>query len=328
MNPEIDNLNKNLLAYLKEQLDEANIEFRSPPVQLQGGFETQIYRFQLKEASGEFSKPLILRLYPARYGTGNAIWESTIQEVLSAAAYTVAKPHLLCEDLSILGGAFFIMDYLPGEPMVKAPFEQVPVLLGKNHATLHRINPDPLVKAIHRKGIDSHLLYLDHRFANHSNLVEIFPWLGEPIEWLDQNRPSEPDQLAVCHGDFHPLNILVLDGRISGVLDWPGFLIADPALDIANTITLSTIPFKHLAPTLGMDVTSLDFDLFVESYKNAYRSVKPLDDSHLDYYQVGRCVNALAEGAHGHTVWRHPLILKDLLLFIQSVTGIQVDIPN
>ena len=212
--------------------------------------------------------------------------------------------------------------------MVKAPFEQVPVLLGKNHAALHRIEPDPLVKAIQHKGIDSQLLYLDHRFANHKKLVETFAWLRDPIEWLDQNRPPEPDQLAVCHGDFHPLNILVHDGQVTGVLDWPGFLIADPALDIANTITLSTIPFKHLAPTLGMDVSSLDFDLFVESYLHAYRSEKPINSSHLDYYQVRRCVNALAEGAHGHMVWRHPLILQDLLVFIRSVTGIQVDVPN
>jgi aminoglycoside phosphotransferase (APT) family kinase protein len=328
MNTAVENLNENLLTYLKVQLDETSIEYINPPIQLQGGFETQIYKFQLSGASGEFSKPLILRLYPAWFGSGNAIWESTIQEALSAADYPVAKPHLLCEDLSILGGAFFVMDYLPGEQMVKAPFEQVPALLGKNHAALHRIDPDPLVKTIQHKGIDSHLLYLDHRYANHNYLVKKFSWLRDPIEWLDQNRPTEPEELAVCHGDFHPLNILVQDGQVTGVLDWPGFLIADPALDIANTITLSTIPFKHLAPTLGMEVSSLDFDLFVEGYLNAYRSEKPFDSSHLEYYQVRRCVNALAEGAHGQTVWRHPLILKDLNDYIQSVTGIQVDIPD
>ena len=68
------------------------------------------------------------------------------------------------------------------------------------------------------------------------------------IDWLLENRPPEPERLAVCHGDFHPLNILVQDGIVTGVLDWPGFIIADPALDIANTIVLSTIPFKHIAP--------------------------------------------------------------------------------
>jgi hypothetical protein len=48
--------------------------------------------------------------------------------------------------MSILGGAFFIMDHLPGQLLVAAPPETVPGLLGKTHAELHNIDPDPLIK--------------------------------------------------------------------------------------------------------------------------------------------------------------------------------------
>jgi aminoglycoside phosphotransferase (APT) family kinase protein len=328
MKSKIDNLNENLLGYLTGQLINNEIDYHTPPIQLQGGFETHIYKFQLSGASDEFSQPLILRLYPAMYGTGNSVWESTIQEVLSAADYPVAKPHILCNDLSILGGAFFIMDYLPGKQMVHAPIKLISELLGKNHAALHWIDPDPLVQAIHEKGIDSHLLYLDHRYANLEQRKKEYPWIHDIIDWLVQNRPPEPKKLAVCHGDFHPLNILIQDEQVTGVLDWPGFMITDPALDVANTITLSTIPFKHLASSLGMDVKSLDFDLFIEEYLASYQTVKPVDSAHLDYYRVRRCVNALIEGAQGQTVWQHPLIVKDLLVFIHTVTGIQVITPD
>ena len=142
MNPENDLLNEKLLAYLREELDEKRLAYQSPPVQLQGGFETQIYRFHLKGAGEPFSQPLVLRLYPAMYGTGNAIWESTVQNALAAEAYPVAKAHLLCTNLSVLGGAFFIMDLLPGKPLVHAKFETVPKLLGRSHADLHRIEPN------------------------------------------------------------------------------------------------------------------------------------------------------------------------------------------
>ncbi len=53
---------------------------------------------------------------------------------------------------------------------------------------------------------------------------------------------------SICHGDFHPLNILVKEGQVTAVLDWPGFSIADPVLDVAYTVVLLTIPAKHLFP--------------------------------------------------------------------------------
>ncbi len=302
------------------------ITYQTPPVQLQGGFETQIYRFQLEGAQDEFAQPLILRLYPARYSSGNAVWESTIQNALISADYPVAKAHLLCTEMSVLGGAFFIMDYLPGEPLINAPLELVPDLLGQNHAILHQIDTDPLVKTIHAAGIDRSSLFLNQRYDAIIKRADEFPWLREAVDWLVKNRPPEPEQLAVCHGDFHPLNILIQDGQVTGVLDWPGFLISDPALDIANTIVLITIPFKHLAPTLGMEISNIDFEKFAEVYLNAYQAEKSINIAHLDYYRVRRCVNALFEGAQGQSSWRHPLIIKELLEFVNSITGIHIRI--
>jgi aminoglycoside phosphotransferase (APT) family kinase protein len=271
---------------------------------------------------------LVLRLYPAIYGSGNAVWESTIQNVLAAAGYPVARSYLLCTDLQVLGGAFFIMDFLPGELLVSSTMDTVPGLIGRSHAALHRIDPQPLIEAIQAGGVEQHLLFLDHRFEMLGAAATKFPWLRKAVDWLLERRPPEPAQRAVCHGDFHPLNILVQDGRVSGVLDWPGFLVADPVLDVANTIMLSTIPFKHLAPTLGLDPASLNMQIFVEGYLQAYQAGKPLDRTHLDYYQVRRCVNALLEGAQGQSVWRHPPIVADLLAYIHSVTGISIKAPG
>ena len=70
--------------------------------------------------------------------------------------------------------------------------------------------------------------------------------------------------------------------------------------------------------------SSVDWKLFEQLYLDAYQAERPLDTSHLDYYRAVRCVNALVEGAEGLALWRHPLILEDLLECIHSVTGIQV----
>jgi aminoglycoside phosphotransferase (APT) family kinase protein len=328
MEPHNDRFNLKLLTYLRKQLNDGQITFKTEPAQVHGGFETQIYSFQLKGTPEELNHPLVLRLYPEWYGTGNAIWESTIQNVLKEEAFPVAKAYFLCTDLSILGGAFFIMDYLPGKPMVMAPMESVPVLLGKNHALLHQIDPEPLVSAIHAAGLDRDVLFAGFRFEAFKKRASEFPWLRQVVEWLVENRPAEPSQLVICHGDYHPLNILVEDEKVTGVLDWSGFLIGDPAIDIGNTLVLITIPFKHVAPTLGFDFSNVDFQEVADIYLQAYQSEKPVDQTHLDYYQVNRCTNALIEGAQGQPVWQHPPIIRDLLAYIDSITGIRIQLPK
>jgi aminoglycoside phosphotransferase (APT) family kinase protein len=44
------------------------------------------------------------------------------------------------------------------------------------------------------------------------------PYVGEPV-WL--------------HGDLHPRNIIVNDGRIAGIIDWGDLCAGDPATDLA-----------------------------------------------------------------------------------------------
>jgi aminoglycoside phosphotransferase (APT) family kinase protein len=325
---EIDHLAEKFIAYLKDQLNDPLIDYESPLTQLKGGFETQIYRFQLKGAQKELSKPLILRLYPERYGTGNAVWESTIQNALAAEGYPVAKAQLVCTDMAILGGAFFIMDFLPGKPMVSAPIETIPELLGRTHAALHTKDPQRLIKSLREQGFQTGAYLLDSKFGRLNDKANRFPWLRGVVDWLIANRPPEPEQLAICHGDFHPLNILIKDGVVTGVLDWPGFIIADPTLDLGTTMVLATIPFKYVAPTLGLDFSNVDFEAFAEQYLDAYQAEKSLDRSYLGYYRVRRCVNALIDGSDGQKVWQHPLIVKDLLAYIFSVTGIHITMPS
>jgi aminoglycoside phosphotransferase (APT) family kinase protein len=48
--------------------------------------------------------------------------------------------------------------------------------------------------------------------------LDAAPWAGSPV-WL--------------HGDFHPANILVNDGRVSGVIDFGDLTAGDPAADLA-----------------------------------------------------------------------------------------------
>jgi len=321
-----DLLEKKLIAYLQAECKDPDLGFHSPLTQLQGGYETSIYRFQLKGARGKLANSLVLRLYPPSYGSHNARWESTVQNALAGEGYPVAQAHFVCTDLSILGGAFFIMDYIPGQLLMYAPPETVPGLLGKTHAALHNIDPAPLIRSLEEQGVDKNRYNLNSRFDWMKKMASQLPWIREGVSWLIHNLPPEPQHLAVCHGDFHALNILIQEGEVAGVLDWPGFAVADPVFDVANTIMLTTIPTRHL--TASMDgFSSVDWDHAAALYLSAYQTSRQLDSTNLEYYRVRRCLMALIEGFEGHQVWGHPMIREDLIGYIQRSTGVQIAIP-
>jgi aminoglycoside phosphotransferase (APT) family kinase protein len=324
-----DQIATKLIAYLRDELNDTTIKYDSPLTQLQGGFETAIYRFQLVGTQKALNKHLVLRLYPEYYSPENAVWESSIQNALAKEGYPAAKAHFICTDKSIMGGAFFIMDFLRGKPMITAPLETVPRILGEAHAALHGIDPGTLIESLNEQGIDDNQYSLDNRFDSLHHMVKELPWISDGVDWLMGNRPSEARRPAICHGDFHPLNILIQEDTVTGVLDWPGFLITDPALDIANTILLITVAFKHLSSTLlGPEHASIDYDLISRLYLDAYRTQLPFDATNVDYYRIRRSIYALIEGFRGHQVWQHPLIVKDLLECIYIVTGIRITMPD
>jgi aminoglycoside phosphotransferase (APT) family kinase protein len=232
----------------------------------------------------------------------------------------VARALLTCTDASVLGGAFYLMDLLPGKLMISAPPETIPGLLGTAHARLHRIDPAPLVGVLEERGFDPYRYRFEGRLARLEEQARAYPWLAEAVDWLLDQRPPEPKELCVCHGDFHPMNLLVQEGKVTGVLDWPGFMIADPALDVANTLTLMATSGKHI---LRIE----QWEVLIEMYLAAYQAERALDRTHLDYYRARRCVGALAEGARGQQVWRQPPVVRDLIGVVQQVTGIRVTPP-
>ena len=327
-NEKIDQIAGKLITYLRDEFNDTSIAYDSPLTQLRGGFETATYRFQLKGVQKELRKPLVLRLYPEFYGPENALWESTMQNVLAGEGYPVARVYFICTDKSILGGAFFIMDFLSGKPLLTAPQETIPRLLGETHAALHALDPKPVIKALHEQGIEKNRYRLSQRFDRLKDKASQFHWIGEGVAWLINNRPPESERLAVCHGDFQPLNILIDDGKVTGVLDWPGFLIADPVLDIANTLVLTTIPFKYLASTLGQDLSAAEVEMAAELYLDAYQAQRSIDSTYLDYYRVRRSVHALIQGVEGQQVWQHPLVVGDLIEYIHRITGIRITKPD
>ena len=312
-----------LLYYLKKELGESTIVYDNPPMRLQGGNETLTFVFKLKTLQKEFDKRLVLRLYPEHVNPDEVNLCSCVHSVLADAGHPVAKSRLMSTDKSILGGAFFIMDFLPGKLLLTEPPETVFNLLGEIHADLHKIDPGPMMNALGEQGIDENQFNAESLIKPIAEFSQEQPLIREALNWVLCNRRTELETLAICHGDFHPSNILVQDGQVSGILDWH-FSIADPTYDVARTIQGLSIFAKVVTPESDWAI----LELATQQYLSAYQSILPLDNSKIVFGRIVYSIYCWIMGTVGNEFLRHPVIVKDQIDFIHEVTGIRFPMPD
>lgn len=308
-----------LLAHLRQEMD-AGLGFAAPPATLTGGFETRMFRFELAGASDEWTGPLVLRVYPPANPPQRATWESAIQNSLAEQGYPAPPVLHAGTDTRVLGAPFLVMRHMPGETLMSAEKERAPAILGTAHAALHELDPAPVMQALRTRGIEEQWYRFETRLAQLSAKRDAHPWLIDTLQWLVDSQPPEPSRLSICHGDFHPLNILVQDGEVSAVLDWSAFSVADPMMDVAFTDIILSIAAREVLP-------AGDLDELRAGYFDAYEALRPLNRERLDYYRTLRCVMALVEGAEGQAVWAKPPTVARLNEWIDTYTGIRLSRP-
>lgn len=315
----IQGIDDKLMSYLRLKLQDERLTYSTVPTPVEGGYDTAIYRFQLKGASDELAEPLILRVFTGS-SPGRATFESLVQGAVSDVGYPAPKVYFTCTDEAVLGAGFLIMELMPGRPMTDLPEEVMPEILAEAHLHLHSIDPLSIMAAFESSGFSSSRLSFDSRLRWLRERVEgrDYEWLDSGLGWIEGNRPVEPERLVICHGDFHPLNLLVEDGRVSGVLDWSGFLLWETAYDVGTTAFLGQVA----APALMPDI---EWSRLVRRYLELYMSGSALEPERVDYYSAFRCLWAMFEGAEGHTAWNHPEVRERLTDYFQEKTGVAIE---
>jgi aminoglycoside phosphotransferase (APT) family kinase protein len=315
----IQGIDDKLISYLRSELHDQRLTYSTPPTPVEGGYDTAIYRFQLEGASDELAEPLILRVFTGS-NPNRATFESLVQEAVAGVGYPAPRIYYTCTDEAVLSAGFLIMELMPGRPMTDLPEEVMPEMLAEAHLHLHDIDAGPIREALESSGFRSSRRSFDALIRGFRKWVEErdYDWLLGGLGWLEGNRPREPERLVVCHGDFHPLNLLVKDGRISGVLDWAGFLLGEPAYDVGTTVFLGQVAAPALLP-------EIDWTRLVRRYLELYLSSSLLEPERVDYYSAFRCLWAMYEGAEGHMAWSHPEVRGRLADYFREKTGMAIE---
>lgn len=314
-------LEDKLLSYLRQALGDLEITYREGPVRLDGGFDTNVYRFRLH--GGPLEQPLVLRLFrPHAEGT-RARMESVVQTAVARAGIPAAPAHVCCTDSTVLGAPFFVMDLLEGRPLLHDIEEPAASeIMGRTHALLHGIDPGIVSRALADNDLPGYRL--EERLIVMHDVIANEPWLEPVFGWLTREMPPE-ETVAVCHGDFHKLNILTRDGEVSGILDWSNLSIMEPAFDVVTTAISFSVISKHLTADGHFD--PVDLDAVVDTYLEAYEDVRVLDRASWDYYWTLRSALVIALAARGVEIFRHGPMLSELADGIERLSRITVDLP-
>ena len=326
-----------LIEHLRAALG-AKVAFAAPPAPLSGGFDTTILAFDLKGAAPDYGGGLVLRLMPRAGDTERVRREAAIHAALVAQGYPAPRVLLAVTDAAPLGRPFLVLQRLAGANMwlnAFGPGGRARRILGFSRtlasaqARLHRLDPSGLATSLEDAGVDPAELSVEGELRRLVARIEAadLKGLGPGAAWLADNRPAPAAEAVICHGDFHPLN-LVMDGMtLSGVVDWSQTILAEPAYDIAATKVL--LQFGPIdAPPRARALLDAVRSLPIRRYVRFYRAERPFEVRNLTYFEGLRVMSALVfagETPPGQAnPWRKPHALAALCRRFARISGIVV----
>jgi aminoglycoside phosphotransferase (APT) family kinase protein len=206
--------------------------------------------------------------------------EYRVITALGATDVPVPRTYLLCEDDSVIGTPFYVMDFVRGrifaDPMMPgiAAGERGAVYDAMNDvmARLHRVDWKALGLAdFGRPG--NYFARQIHRWTSQyrASETERIESMEQLIPWLPAHIPPD-DETTLVHGDYRPGNLIVhpTEPRIVGVLDWELSTLGHPLADLAyNCVPYHTGPGDNLGGVEGVGLRELgipDEEPYVATY--------------------------------------------------------------
>jgi aminoglycoside phosphotransferase (APT) family kinase protein len=180
----------------------------------------------------------------------------------------VPKTYLLCEDATVVGTPFYVMDFVPGrifaDPMMPGigREERAAIYDAMNDvlARLHRVDWKAVGLAdFGRPG--NYFARQIHRWTTQyrASETERIESMEQLIAWLPAHIPAD-DEATLVHGDYRPGNLIVhpTEPRIVAVLDWELSTLGHPLADLAyNCVPYHTGPGENLGGVEGTDLSVL-----------------------------------------------------------------------
>lgn len=179
--------------------------------------------------------------------------EYRVQKALQGTDVPVAKMHLLCEDDSVIGSSFYIMDHVPGRNLTDPT---LPDFTNPDRAALMD-EMNRVLAALHQVDIDAVGLsdygppgnYFERQLGRwtkqyRASETDKIPAMDRLIDMLNERMPEDDGQRTLVHGDYR-IDNMIFDAQSTdcrAILDWELSTIGHPFADLAGVIMQWQMP--------------------------------------------------------------------------------------
>jgi aminoglycoside phosphotransferase (APT) family kinase protein len=194
--------------------------------------------------------------------------EFRVMRALADTTVPVPRVCALCEDDTVIGSAFYVMEYLDGRifwdqrlPEIAEPAERRAMFDSMNAviAALHSVPYEAVgLGDFGRPGN-----YMGRQIARWSRQyraseTEPIAAMDRLIDWLPERLPPEGPP-AIVHGDYRMDNLVFhkTEPRVIGVLDWELSTIGDPIADFAYHVMCWRVTPELFRGLAGVDFAAL-----------------------------------------------------------------------
>ncbi len=194
-------------------------------------------------------------------------------KVISALQDTdvpVAKVYCLCEDESVIGSMFYVMEHLDGRVFWNS---QVPEVNSNDERAAIYDDMNRVLAALHNVDVDAVGLsdygrpgnYFERQISRwikqyRASETETIDEMEILMEWLPANMPEDDGSSGLVHGDYRIDNVMfhATEPRIIGVLDWELSTLGHPLADLAYQCMAWMLPSEGgISGLAGVDRSTL-----------------------------------------------------------------------
>jgi len=205
--------------------------------------------------------------------------EFRVMHALRDTDVPTAKMYALCEDDSVIGTSFFVMEYVKGRIFWNVQLSELePVERTAIYEELARV-----LAAIHQVDLDATGLS-DYGRPNAYVARQVKRWtkqyqasqtadlgpMNTLIEWLPANIPDD-EVTSLVHGDYRLDNLIFhpTESRALAVIDWELSTLSHPLSDLAYSCMLYDVMLPKIGGLAGVDFATSGIpseDAFVARY--------------------------------------------------------------
>lgn len=306
---------------------EANVEGYAGPLEVRefkGGQSNPTYQLVTPDRRYVLRRKPPGKLMPSAHAVDR---EYRVIDALHGAGFPVPRAFALCEDESVIGTMFYVMDMVEGRILWDLslpdcePQERSAIYDAVLSTLVHLQSLD--YREVGLEGFGKTTDYMARQIHRWSKIyvaseTSKIPRMDALNEWLPKNIPDS-QEVCVIHGDYRLDNMILhpTEPRVIAVLDWELSTLGHPLGDFSYHMAPWIIPpiDERVSSLVGLDLPAMGIptqDEYIARYCEL-RGIHGIDN--LDFY-------------YAYTVWRLAAIYQGIIKRVEDGTAASSEAPR